>query len=114
MFPYNGGLLAATSPLSVFTGQNMQLTGWDNANNMRNAACADTQTSMEWPYSYSLYCGRTLHYLHIQVEYLDKEHSYENSIKEVIIIVILSDLYNAVKKKLDKILCQRHFNTIQL
>ena len=28
----------------------MQLTGWDNANDMRNATCADTQTSIEWPY----------------------------------------------------------------
>ena len=27
----------------------MQLTGWDNAD-MRNVTCADTQTSIEWPY----------------------------------------------------------------
>ena len=32
------------------------------------------------------------------VEYLDKEQSYKNSNKEVIIIVDLSDLCNAMKK----------------
>ena len=37
--------------VSVFIGQKMQLIGWENANNMRNGACADTQTSNEWPYS---------------------------------------------------------------
>ena len=34
----------------------MQLTGWENANNMRNAKCAGTQISMEWPYCSFLYC----------------------------------------------------------
>ena len=47
--------LAATSQFSVFIGQKMQLTGWENTNNMRNAKCADTQTSMEWPYCSFLY-----------------------------------------------------------
>ena len=28
----------------------MQLTGCDNANYVRNATCADTQYSIEWPY----------------------------------------------------------------
>ena len=40
-------LLTATSQLNVFIGQKMQLTGRENANNMRdyNATCADTKTS---------------------------------------------------------------------
>ena len=50
-------LLAATSQFSVFIGQKMQLTGWENANNMRKAICADTQTSNEWPYCSFLYCA---------------------------------------------------------
>ena len=45
-------LLAANSQFRIFIGQKMQLTGWENADNMRNATCADTQTSMEW-----LYCS---------------------------------------------------------
>ncbi len=32
------------------------------------------------------------------VEYLEKEGSYKNSTKEVMYIVILSDLFNAIKK----------------
>ena len=39
-------LLAATSQFRVYIdsiGQKIQLTGWENANNMRNATCADTQ-----------------------------------------------------------------------
>ena len=28
----------------------MQLTGCHNGNEMRNATCADTQISIEWPY----------------------------------------------------------------
>ena len=43
-------LLAATSPLNALIGQRMQLTGCDNVNNMCDAGCADTQTSIEWPY----------------------------------------------------------------
>ena len=49
-------LLAATSQFSVSIGQKMQLTGWENANNMRNTTCADTQISNEWPYCSFLYC----------------------------------------------------------
>ena len=45
---------------SVFIGQKMQLTGRENANNMRNATCAGTQTSHEWPYCSFLYCGTVL------------------------------------------------------
>ena len=41
-------LLAATSQFSIFTVQKMQLTGLDNANNVRNATCAETQTLIEW------------------------------------------------------------------
>ena len=43
-------LLAATSQFSILVGQNMQLTGCHNGDEMRNATCADTQTSIEWPY----------------------------------------------------------------
>ena len=43
-------LLAATSQFSILIGQNMQLTGCHNGNEMRNATCADTQISIEWPY----------------------------------------------------------------
>ena len=35
----------------------MQLTGCHNVNKMRNATCADTQISIEWPYCSFLYCG---------------------------------------------------------
>ena len=35
----------------------MQLTAWENANNMRNTTCVDTQTSNEWPYCSFLCCG---------------------------------------------------------
>ena len=38
----------------------MQLTGWENANNMHNAKCAGTKTSMEWPYCSFLYCDLML------------------------------------------------------
>ena len=50
-------LLAATSQFRVSIGQKMQLTGKENANNMRNAKCAGTQNSMEWLYCSFLYCG---------------------------------------------------------
>ena len=43
-------LLAATSQFSFLIGQNMQLTGCRNGNEMRNATCAVTQISIEWPY----------------------------------------------------------------
>ena len=43
-------LLAATSQFSILIGQNIQLTGCHNGNDMRNATCADTQSSIEWPY----------------------------------------------------------------
>ena len=49
-------LLAATSQFSILIGQNMQLTGCHNGNEMRNATCADTQISIEWPYCSLLYC----------------------------------------------------------
>ena len=52
-------LVAVNSQFSVFIEQKMQLTGWENANNMRNAKCAGTQTSMEWPYCSFLYCATT-------------------------------------------------------
>ena len=53
-------LLATTSQFSVLIGHKMHLTGWYNGNEMRNALCVDTQTSIEWPYCPSLYCGSTL------------------------------------------------------
>ena len=49
-------LLAATSQFGVLIGQKMQLTGWHNGNEMRNAICLDTQTSIEWPCYHSPYC----------------------------------------------------------
>ena len=49
-------LLAATSQFSILIGQNMQLTGCHNGNEMRNAKCADTQISIEWPYCSFSYC----------------------------------------------------------
>ena len=49
-------LLAATSQFSILIGQNLQLTGCRNGNEMRNATCADTQISIEWPYCSFLYC----------------------------------------------------------
>ena len=42
-------LLAATSQFSILIGQNMQLTGCHNGNEMRNATSADAQISIEWP-----------------------------------------------------------------
>ena len=51
-------LLAAISQFRVSIGQKMQLTGYENANNMRNAKCAGTQTSMKWPYCSFLYCAQ--------------------------------------------------------
>ena len=50
-------LLAAISQFWVSIGQKIQLTGYENANSMRNAKCVDTQNSMEWPYCSFLYCG---------------------------------------------------------
>ena len=38
-------LLAATSQFSIPIGQKMQLTGWENANNVRNAICAASKIS---------------------------------------------------------------------
>ena len=43
-------LLAAASQFSILIGQNMQLTGCHNGNEMRNTTYADTQISFEWPY----------------------------------------------------------------
>ena len=50
-------LLAVTRQYSILVGQNMQLTGCHNGNDMCNATCADTQISVEWLYCHSLYCG---------------------------------------------------------
>ena len=38
-------LLSATNQFSIPIGQKMQLTGWENANNVRNATCAASKTS---------------------------------------------------------------------
>ena len=54
MFLYvYSNLLAATSKLSVFIGQKIKLTGWENANNIRNAIWVDTQTSVEGRLSFN-------------------------------------------------------------
>ena len=55
-------LLAATSQFSILIGQNMQLTGYHNGNEMCDATCADTQISIEWPYCSFLYCAWKLSY----------------------------------------------------
>ena len=52
-------LLAATSQFSILIGHNMQLTCCHNGIEMRNATCADTQISIEWPYCSFLYCALT-------------------------------------------------------
>ena len=39
-------LLAATREFSIPIGQKMQLTGWDNRNEMRNATCVGSKTSI--------------------------------------------------------------------
>ena len=51
-------LLAATSQFSILIGQNMQLTGCHNGNELRNAICVDSKISIEWPHCSFLYCGR--------------------------------------------------------
>ena len=56
-YGYTDYCMAATSQFWVFIGQKMQLTDWENANNMRNATCADTQILNEWPYCSFLYCA---------------------------------------------------------
>ena len=37
-------------PVQRFLRPEMQLTSWHNGNDMRNAICGDTQTSIKWPY----------------------------------------------------------------
>ena len=50
--------VTATSQfINVHIGQKMQLTGRDHGT--RNATCADTQTSTEWPYCpFAMLCRR--------------------------------------------------------
>ena len=43
-------VLTATSQFSILIGQNMQLTGCHNGNEMRNVTYAETEISIEWPY----------------------------------------------------------------
>ena len=52
----------------------MQLPGSENANNMRNAKCAGTQTSIDWPYCSFLYCDQSVTYVCIfyLIETIDK------------------------------------------
>ena len=60
-------LLTATSQYNILIGQDTQLTGCHNGNEMRNATCADTQISLSGPTVHSLYCDSnkvTLHSLH--------------------------------------------------
>ena len=58
-------LLAATREFSIPIGQKMQLTGWDNGNEMRNATCVDSKTSIEWPYClFPILCLRCASVLH--------------------------------------------------
>ena len=60
-------LLAATSQFSLLIGQNMQLTGCHNGNEMRNATCADTQIQLSGPTVHSLYCDYMTGMLYITV-----------------------------------------------
>jgi hypothetical protein len=46
-----------------------------------------------------------------KVEYLAKEASYQNSIKEIILSDILSDIYNAIINIWGEISCHRHFKS---
>ena len=50
-------LLAATSQFSFVIGQDMQLTGCHNGNEMRDATCADTKFQLNGPTVHSLYCA---------------------------------------------------------
>ena len=64
-----GPLSSVTCPLMFmqFTGCHQPVQGFywpenaidwlKNDNNMHNAKCTGTQTSMEWPYCSFLYCG---------------------------------------------------------
>ena len=56
-------LLAGTSQFSILSGQNMQLTGCHNGNEMRNATCVDIQISIEWPCCHSLCCAIKYDYI---------------------------------------------------
>ena len=64
-------LLAATSQFSIPIGQKMQLTGWENANNVRNATCVASKTSKvptqdALPFiSYSMAMGNYLNLLFV-------------------------------------------------
>ena len=69
---YLCSLVAATSQFSVFIGQKMQLTGYENANNMRNVTCAATQTSNAWPYCSFPYTGRDLPDMNIFCDWLSE------------------------------------------
>ena len=53
-------LLAAISQFSVLINQKMRLTGWRNSYDMRNTTSADTQTSIEWPYTVHSLCCDTV------------------------------------------------------
>lgn len=65
--------ISSTTSLSIFmqfTGheqhfqrsytQKMQLTGWDNANDMRNATCAAIQLHLSGPTVRSPYCSQDM------------------------------------------------------
>ena len=67
--PYLGSLLAATRKFNIPIGQKMELTGWDDGNNMRNATCC-WHKNFNWvallsiPYTVTLIGGvRVLQYL---------------------------------------------------
>ena len=50
-------LLAATSQFSILIGQNMQLTGCHNGNEMRNAHARTPKFPLSGPTVHSLYCA---------------------------------------------------------
>ena len=58
--PFLCSLPIATSQFSVLISQKIQVTGWNNGNDMRNETCANTQTSLECLTllaAHSLYCS---------------------------------------------------------
>ena len=50
-------LLAATNQFSILISQKMQLIGWRNGNEMRNAICMAHKLQLSGCTVYSLYCG---------------------------------------------------------
>ena len=74
-------LLAMTRQLSILIGQNMQLTGCHNDNEMHNATCADPQISIECPYcSFPILCFSSKHGMYYSAyQYVTKDQYFQIS-----------------------------------